>query len=636
MNNIKAYLNCNGSRQERHVKLIEKMEETIHAVYIEGFANGILDSEFGAGIEMEPASVKRWMAVYRYCEYWCRPEFGTKLSDIPDETQGLIYEKTDGTFGVVLPVVSEQYKCVLAGGESNTIQAKMFSWYDGLVSCKGLALLWAEGDNPYELLEQCSQVGLKLLGTGYRTRKERRYPEIFEYLGWCSWDAFEIRVDEQGLLEKCREFQDKGIPVKWALIDDMWAEVRDFYGIDYQSKSEMSLLMSASKLYSFKADPIRFPNGLKHCIEKMNAYGIKVGMWHPTTGYWMGIDPEGEIYRDYKDCLIQKENGRYIHSPEQGKAYRFYHGFHDYLRKSGAEFIKIDNQSMSRRFYKNIAPIGQVARQFHDAMEASVGQHFDNRMINCMGMASEDMWNRSVSPISRCSADFLPENKEWFNKHIVQCAYNDLVQGQFYYGDWDMWWTDDGQAEKNSILRAISGGPIYVSDTLNRSRAEVLRPLVLKDGRILRCDNPAVPTKDCLTENPSISGRIFKIQNTCNGCGIIAVFNLDTEERPVTGMISPRDVVGLIGDEFAVYDHFTQELTILKGDDEFALRLENGDDFKLYVIVPLKEGCGMIGRTDKFISPATFRRLRTGMTELIEEGPYAYVENGKLILAEEL
>lgn len=639
MNNIKGYLNLsNGQKQEHHVKLTEKLAEGVHAVYIDGFARGTLDSEFGAGIEIQIKDAKRWMADYRHSEFWCRPEFGTCLSDIPDETQGLIYEKEDGSFGVILPVVSEQYKCVLAGAKTeedqDVVLAKLFSWYEGLTYCKGLAFLWAEGDSPYELLEKCSKIGLQLLGTGYRTRKERRYPEVFEYLGWCSWDAFEIRVDEESLLAKCQEFKDKGIPVKWAIIDDMWAEVHDFYNIEYKDRTEMFRLMHASKLHSFKADPIRFPNGLKHCINKIKEYGIKVGMWHPTTGYWMGIDPKGEVFRDYKDCLIQTLEGRYVHSPEQEKAYRFYNAFHDYLRKSGAEFIKIDNQSMSRRFFKNQAPVGQVARQFHDAMEASVGQHFDNQMINCMGMANEDMWNRSVSPISRCSDDFQPENREWFTKHILQCSYNCLVQGQFYYCDWDMWWTDDGQAEKNSILRAISGGPIYVSDTLDRSRADVLRPLILEDGRILRCDNPAMPTKDCLTQNPVNSGNVFKLQNTCNGCGIVAAFNLDDEEKKVTGTISPKDVEGIEGEEFAVYEHFSKELRIMRPDERFALQLENSNEYKLYVIVPLKEGFGMIGRTDKFISPATVTYNLAGNAELVEAGPYAYVKDGELFLLE--
>lgn len=629
----KTYINtAQQSVQDYHINIKQKNINNITAVYFEGFSEKAIDSEFGACIEMSIPNLKEWMADYRHAEFWCRPLFGKELKDVPNNTQGFIYKKNDGKYGVILPVVSEEYKCVLCGSEEGLLQARLFSWYEKMNSCKALAFLYAEGNEPYKLMEDCTKVGLKLLNNGCRPCDERRYPEIFEYLGWCSWDAFQIRVSEEDILKKCQEFKDKDIPVKWAIIDDMWGEVHNFYDVKYETRSEMFRLMHASKLYSFKADPRRFPNGLKTCIEKVNDYGITVGMWHPTTGYWCGADPEGEIYRDLKDTLIETDQGWYIPTYEQNKAYRYYSAYHDYLRNCGAEFVKIDNQSMTRRFYKKLAPVGRVAREFHNAIEASVGQHFDNQMINCMGMANEDMWNRSVSPISRCSDDFQPEDRAWFAKHIMQCSYNTIVQGQFYYCDWDMWWTDDGQAVKNSILRAISGGPIYVSDTLDRSRAEILKPLALNDGKILRPDKQAMPTLDCLTEDPVVSGKVFKLQNMANGSGVLAAFNIDAENNKVSGKISPSDVIGLSGEEFAVYEHFSKELKILKYDESFDLVLSDNDDFKLYIIVPLKEGNGVIGRTDKFISPKTVNYNRKGGYELVEDGPFAIIENRKLII----
>lgn len=632
MYEVKAYLRLSdGTVQDYHITARQEQTDGVCAVYVKGFSQKKLDADFGAGIDFEIEDVKSWMADFRHSEFWCMPAFGTALEGVPEETQGLIYQKTDGRFGVVLPVVSGQYKCVLCGAE-NGITAKLFSWYDDLNYCDALAFVYAEGENPYRLLEQCAAAALKLLNNGVRTRKERRYPELFEYLGWCSWDAMEIRVNEADLLKKAQEFRDKNIPVKWAILDDMWAEVHDFYGMEYKDRPEMFRLMHSSKLYSFEADPVRFPNGLKTCIEKMNAQGITVGMWHPTTGYWMGIDPEGDIYRDCRACLLQTEDGRWVPSYKQDKAYLFYNAFHDYLRGCGAAFVKIDNQSMTRRFYKGLAPVGEIARQFHSAMEASVGQHFDNNMINCMGMASEDMWNRSVSPISRCSDDFLPEDSAWFTKHILQCSYNDLVQGQFYYCDWDMWWTDDGQAVKNSILRAVSGGPIYVSDQLDRSRREILMPLILEDGKILRCDRPAMPTADCLTVNPTESGKIFKLQNMCGSSGVMAVFHLDESGAAVRGTLSPCEIDGIEGEEFAVYEHFSKQLHILKAQDTLDICLNTPDEYKLYIVVSVKNGFAPIGRTDKFISPATIRSIQGETVELLEDGPYAYVKNGKLVM----
>ena len=626
-----GYLNlANGERQTFHIKLHEKYLDGVTAVYIDAFSNTVIDPEFGAGIDIEIENVKSWVADFRHSEYWCMPAFGKAVKDIPDETQGLIIEKADESYCVLLPVVSEQYKCVLCGNENGRITAKLFSWYEKLCACRALAFMIAEGDNPYGLVENCAKTALKLLNHGCRTREERRYPELFEYLGWCSWDAFEIRVSEAGLLDKCQEFKEKNIPVKWMIIDDMWAEIRDFYDIPYETRDDMFRLMHSSKLYSFQADPRRFPNGLKACIEKMNGYGITVGMWHPTTGYWMGIDPDGDIYKEYGGCLIQTEDGKYIHDYKQDKAYRFYNAFHDYLRKCGTEFIKIDNQSMTRRFYKKCAPVGYVARQFHNAMEASVGQHFDNQMINCMGMANEDMWNRAESPISRCSDDFQPENRGWFTKHILQCSFNCLIQGQFYYCDWDMWWTDDAQAVKNSIIRAISGGPIYVSDQYERSNREIVMPLVLDNGKILRCDRPGMPTRDSLMNDPTASGTIFKIQNICGDSGVIAAFNLDAEENSVRGTISPKDVEGLAGEEFVVYEHFSKEFIILKADEAIEIDLANSDDYKLYVVVPVKDGFAPIGRTDKFISPKTIAYICDQKIKLVEDGPYAYVKDGEI------
>ena len=159
-----------------------------------------------------------------------------------------------------------------------------------------------------------------------------------------------------------------------------------------------------------------------------------------------------------------------------------------------------------------------------------------------------------------------------------------------------------------------------------------------------------------LTIDPVHSGKIFKLQNMCNGSGVLAVFNLDEENQAVTGTISPKDVDGLAGsvspkdvdsltgaassegvesisEEFAVYEYFTRELKIMKADEAFELKLADSDDYKLYIMVPLKDGCGTIGRIDKFMAPATVRYSRDGEAELVEDGPYAYVENRQLVIA---
>ena len=119
----------------------------------------------------------------------------------------------------------------------------------------------------------------ELLGNGLKLRRQRKMPEIFEYLGWCSWDALQIRVSHQGLLEKAKEFKEKKIPVHFAIIDDMWANVPNLVGLPADiSFGEMVGEMHKSKLACFEGDHNRFPKGMKAAIDDLKQAGIpKVG-----------------------------------------------------------------------------------------------------------------------------------------------------------------------------------------------------------------------------------------------------------------------------------------------------------------------------------------------------------------------
>ena len=567
-----------------------------------------------------------YMANYQSCPHWCRPAFPETQDAIPNKTQALLGRYGD-EYGFILPVVDECYKTALRGGDvsgRSGMELYSFANVSNLCECETLAAVYAIGNEPYKLAGECAKYSLELLNNGAAIRAERRYPEIFEYLGWCSWDALEIRVSTEGLLEKCREFKEKNIPVKWAIIDDMWAECDNLRDIpdDLTRETGMFKVMHSSKLRSFEADPKRFPLGLRDCIAKIHEYGLKVGMWHPTSGYWSGIDPTSQLAAELRELLIETPNGRLLPEPELETAFLFYNAFHDFLKACGTDFVKIDNQGFIADNYREGLPLGKAARALQRAICSSVGAHFDNDIINCMGMASENMFNRPSGAVSRCSGDFLPENREWFIRHILACSYNSLVQGQFYWSDWDMWWTDDEQAKKNSVLRAISGGPIYVSDKIGRSRPEVFEPLCYSDGRILRCESPATPTLDCLTVDPEKSGRIFKVKNVYDKGGVIAAFNLDAGNQPVSGSICAADL-GMCG-EVAIYEHFSGEAWILSDGDKLDVTLSDHDDFRLYTIVPFDK-IAVLGLIDKFNSPLAVSGGFDDVYSLYEGGEFAIV-----------
>lgn len=605
-----AFATTEKGREQITPELIQTEKGGLTAVRLKFESELPLDKFSGIELLLEPCRADGFTAIYRHSEFWCRPAFCQSAQQIPPDTQCLLWQG-----GCLLPVCGDKYLCMVSGTPDGYIKLTLNTFCSGIRECDTTAFVLGEGENVHALIADCARLALEVMNSDTPLRESRRYPEIFEYLGWCSWDAFHIEVSEQKLLQKCDEFSEKNIPVRWAIIDDMWADTPGIEQAAGKERGEMMRIMHSCRLSSFKADKTRFPDGLDGCIEKLHARGLYVGMWHPTTGYWSGIAEDGQIARDMPQALIKtrrysakraeySESEQLVHAPDYESARTFYESFHSYLKDCGADFIKVDNQSFTHSFYHDVMPVGQAAENLHRAVDGSAEKFFDGALINCMGTSAENMWHRPQSCVSRCSDDFLPENRDWFTKHILQCSFNSMVQGVFHVCDWDMWWTDDTQAVKNSVLRAVSGGPIYVSDTLGRSRREILMPLCLEDGRILRCDKPAVPLLKCVFQNPESCKAPFMLQSTANGCAYVAAFNLDGENAAVCSDFSPRDIDGLCGDSFVLYEYFTNSATTVKADEKITVALADRDEFRLYALIPEKE-ITFLGLCGKMIAAKT-------------------------------
>jgi hypothetical protein len=248
-----------------------------------------------------------------------------------------------------------------------------------------------------------------------------------------------------------------------------------------------------------------------------------------------------------------------------------------------------------------------------------------------MGMSSENIWHRPVSAVSRNSDDFVPQERNGFKEHALQNAYNSFYHGPFYWGDWDMFWTQNHDDVQNAVLRAISGGPVYFSDALGKTDPAKLWPLIYKDGRVIRCDRTANPTPDCLTAPPVASP--LKLWNTSGGTGIVAAFHISKETAPVQGTISAADVPGLAAGPVLLYDFFERTVRTLQADEkaEFGLQAEQ---CKLYLLIPVDGSVTPIGLTDKYIASHAIRehhRTTEGTTvvKLLEGGAFAFASEAR-------
>ena len=419
---------------------------------------------------------------------------------------------------------------------------------------------------------------------GICLREKRRIPEMFRYLGWCSWDAFYTDVTEDKLRQKADEFIEKQVPVKWMLIDDGWFSAQD------------------KMLYDFAPDKVKFPHGFKNMIHDIREKSdIKwFGIWHALGGYWGGISPESDLVSQESSYLYQTTNGSIVPSPKTGSG--FYNDWYEVLKREEIDFIKVDGQSATPFYFENCLPVSEAARGMNEALESGA-YRMDGAIINCMGMAMENVLARPVSAISRNSDDFVPGKEEGFSEHLLQNAYNAIYHNELYCCDWDMFWTKHEDAVKHSLLRAISGGPIYFSDKIGNTNPKVLKPLMYEDGRLFMMDRSAKPTEDCIFTNPMENG-VLKLHNVApwggdRKGGGIAAYNLTTKQQTVTFM--PADIPDLaVSEQYWVYDYFERKVRSLGRNEIYADTVE-GRGFAWYVILPQGQNSSCLGLLDKYV-----------------------------------
>jgi len=178
--------------------------------------------------------------------------------------------------------------------------------------------------------------------------------------------------------------------------------------------------------------------------------------------------------------------------------------------------------------------------------------------------------------------------------------YNSLYFSQMVYPDFDMFESYNSYGSFHAAARAISGGPVYVTDLPGKQKFDVLWPLIDNSGRIIRAEKPAMLTEDCLFQLQD--KKPLKAFSFSGKAGLVAVFNAADADQ-VKGSISPADINGLIGKSFAVYEFYSQELIVMKKDQIKNISLERmGNHY--YNFVPVNKGVALIGLVNKYNAPA--------------------------------
>lgn len=445
-------------------------------------------------------------------------------------------------------------------------------------------------------------------------------PAFVDHLGWCSWDAFYSKVDERKFLSALRSFREGGTKPGFVILDDGW--------LDNEGDLLRSFAMNG-----------KFLHGLASLVRQAKEdFGVVYfGIWHALNGYWGGVDPRSPLGKKYEVLkstgLIRPwagntRNKLYLVNPQQ--AARFFTEFHDTLKAGGVDLVKVDGQSALTEFTRQHFGRVSAMRSYQQALQTSAVRHFDGALIHCMSNGLDVAYQLEQTLVWRNSDDFFPKkNSSAQQIHVHTNALNNLWTGTFALPDWDMFQSHHRSAEFHAAARALSGGPIYVCDKPGRQNFRILRKLASSDGRVWRCDRPALPATESVFADCRTEPVLLKIHNRSGVIGLIGLFHCSEVKKRLSGSFSPSDIPGLSGSHFITRRHSTGRVEEMHLDECAEVTLPRMG-FEIVTVSPVLGGwMAPLGRLDRYtgatsIASATIEAGGKCRVTVRESGAYLF------------
>lgn len=572
----------------------QKKDVTLEFWGIEYRGKGAPGASNGLVLSLNAPRAARVTGIQSVWNVWAQPFYRRDLKHMPRNVQFLLWQYPNGEYGAMIPLVGGGMRCLI-GGEDGRLKVSASSNVSGFIPSRIPVLAASRGKDVYQVVRALYEYGMDMMGNPGKLRVQKEFPPVFEYLGWCSFNAHFLDLSEEKILAHAQSFKAHNFPVGFILIDEGWQSI--------ERPDPRAGGQPRAYLMDFEADRTRFPGGLARTVKRIKETGVRhVGVWHACTGYWWGVFADSDLARREKDALRAYDDKGLVPDLVDGRGEKFFDDWYAFLKSRGVDFIKVDNQSAIGGLWKEKIPVSQAAAQSQKDLQKAGSKYFNNNMINCMDMNIETVYSFTTSNVGRSSGDFLSGGRPKPAFHILRNVMNSLWFSQLSYPDYDEFQTHDSQSEAQALLRAMSGGPIYFADEAGKERFELLWPLIFSDGRILRPDQPALPASDSLFDDPRFSPRALKHFATASGAGLVAAYNVNYSGVEVSGSYSPSDVHGIAGQSFAVFEHYSRELEIMQLHERRSFSLEKGG-YKLWVAKPVTAGFAAIGLIDKLISP---------------------------------
>lgn len=564
---------------------------------------------------------------------------GSFHGEATEEGTFTILKLKDGRYMVILPLAGEYSMGYFKFEEGKIPLLNITTLGTEKVDEEVPIVAFSVEDNLYKATYNVWNAVVKsdLKGVSAKMRYEKSYPEYFDYLGWCSWEEYRDMINEENMTQAVNNIYKSGLPVRWIIVDE---------GVQWYQGLRKNRFKSG--LYSFEPDPKKFPNGLAPIASLKKEDGIKwMGIWHHQAGFFKGIDPDNIMGDSLNQNFVNMKNNTYRVKGDSVSQYKFFEALFGYTIRNGFDFVKVDFQGPQFLSYVGTDNAVYAHGKTNRALETFC-ENNNLGLLNCFAQDLICAFNSKHSIAMRVSQDYRQGKNTAARIQILQCNNNKLWAGQVMYGDHDMFHSDDLTCNRlMAVSKALSGGPVYVSDAPENFINEVITPLCYKDGKLLRPLAPSVPLQESLFSCVMNEKKLYKvIAPLNNGAASMICYNLydKAEDIEISGSISKDDyksasamiqpyqgewtlpVEGLI-----VYDFY--EHKALRLIDKYNVVLKGFSD-KLLHLCPIYNGWAVIGDVTKYLSPSTVRNISTTKKQLRfnihEEGDfYFWMEEGK-------
>ena len=281
------------------------------------------------------------------------------------------------------------------------------------------------GEDPLLLSEEAFQDYAYLLNRSYTLRTEKPYPEIFEYLGFCTWNTFyrDQSLDNIQKLTKANFTPPNGTTrFKYLIMDDGWQPTNEF---DLRQDLTPPVLANDPLYLTSLETNYKFPGGLAPVATLLKKqYNFRwFGVWHTVNGYWSGIHPDSLLAKKYKCVRVGTRN---TIDPFAPSGYQFWFDYFEKMRQGGIDLVKIDNTTSVANLFEGVYPFDHAVAKTFDTEHAAAAVH-DITILNCLGAAHDAKIHWSYSNAARISNDFGPGNFRGTKTQIHQCPHGPVA-----------------------------------------------------------------------------------------------------------------------------------------------------------------------------------------------------------------